>query len=122
MVTLEALQDKSEHELRNILSERNAREEEVRRLNRALHNLKKYTGTHYYYFTMCTYMFLFLFSMKNEIFGIIMSISMYMCMFPPSFQLLLHKYMFLEFAIISFIGTMFQGNRHYCLNSLSLFM
>lgn len=42
--TLEALQEKSEHELRNILSERNAREEEVRRLNRALHNLKKYTG------------------------------------------------------------------------------
>ncbi|KAJ9587394.1 hypothetical protein L9F63_019095 [Diploptera punctata] len=41
--TLEALQEKSEHELRNILSERNAREEEVRRLNRALHNLKKYT-------------------------------------------------------------------------------
>lgn len=43
VVTLEALQDKSEHELRNILSERNAREEEVRRLSRALHNLKKYT-------------------------------------------------------------------------------
>ncbi|PNF39105.1 hypothetical protein B7P43_G04148 [Cryptotermes secundus] len=41
--TLEALQERSEHELRNILSERNAREEEVRRLNRALHNLKKYT-------------------------------------------------------------------------------
>jgi kinase suppressor of Ras 2 len=43
--TLEALQEKSEHELRNILIERNAREEEVRRLTRALHNLKKYTGT-----------------------------------------------------------------------------
>ncbi|XP_021926859.1 kinase suppressor of Ras 2 isoform X2 [Zootermopsis nevadensis] len=41
--TLEALQEKSEHELRNILSEGNAREEEVRRLTRALHNLKKYT-------------------------------------------------------------------------------
>nr|CAD7399029.1 unnamed protein product [Timema cristinae] len=42
--SLETLQEKSEHELRNILSEHNAREdEEVRRLNRALHNLKKYT-------------------------------------------------------------------------------
>ena len=68
-------------------------------------------------------MFLFSISKKNEIFGISASISMYMCMFPPSFQLLLHKYMyFLEVAIISFIGTMFQGNRHYCLNSLSFFM
>lgn len=41
--TLEALQEKSDHELRNLLSERNAREEEMRRLIRALHNLKKYT-------------------------------------------------------------------------------
>ncbi|XP_066997857.1 kinase suppressor of Ras 2 [Anabrus simplex] len=41
--TLEALQEKSEHEIRIILSERNAREEELCRLSRALHNLKKYT-------------------------------------------------------------------------------
>ncbi|EEB14308.1 predicted protein [Pediculus humanus corporis] len=40
--SLEALQEKSEHELRTILIERNAREEEVRRLIRALHNLRKY--------------------------------------------------------------------------------
>lgn len=41
--SLEALQEKSEHELRTMLIERNAREEDVRRLVRALHNLKKYT-------------------------------------------------------------------------------
>lgn len=40
--SLEALQEKSEHELKTLLSERNAREEEVRRLVRALHNLRKY--------------------------------------------------------------------------------
>jgi len=58
---------------------------------------------------MCTDIFLFLFSKKNEIFGIIVSISMYMCMFPPSFQLLLHKYIyFLEFAIISFLEPCFK--------------
>lgn len=43
IVSLEALQEKSDHEIRIILLEKNAREEEVRRLNRALHNLKKYT-------------------------------------------------------------------------------
>ncbi|KAL0272418.1 UNVERIFIED_CONTAM: hypothetical protein PYX00_005394 [Menopon gallinae] len=41
--SLEALQEKSEHEIRKMLIERNAREEEVRRLVKALHNLKKYT-------------------------------------------------------------------------------
>ncbi|KAK6625057.1 hypothetical protein RUM43_005348 [Polyplax serrata] len=42
VATLEALQEKSEHELRTLLLERNAREEEVRRLVRALHNLRRY--------------------------------------------------------------------------------
>lgn len=41
--SLEALQEKSDHELRTILSERMLREEELRRLCRALHNLKRYT-------------------------------------------------------------------------------
>ena len=39
---LESLQDKSDRELKVLLG--NAREEEVRRLCRAIHNLKKYTG------------------------------------------------------------------------------
>lgn len=43
VLTLESLQEKSEHELRIMLKERNAREEDVRRLIRALHNLRRYT-------------------------------------------------------------------------------
>lgn len=44
--SIEALQDKSEHELRSLLGcdQSNTRQEEFRRLNRALHNLKRYTG------------------------------------------------------------------------------
>lgn len=44
--TLQALQERSEHELRALLS--SAREEEVRRLCRAMFNLKKYTGIGFY--------------------------------------------------------------------------
>ncbi|GLH03370.1 Uncharacterized protein GBIM_09288 [Gryllus bimaculatus] len=43
--TIEALQEKSEHELRVILTDHYSRQEEVRRLSRALHNLKKYTAS-----------------------------------------------------------------------------
>lgn len=42
--SVEELQEKSEHELRTILTERNAKVEEHSRLCRALHNLKRYTG------------------------------------------------------------------------------
>lgn len=42
--SLEALQDKTERELRVWLVERPQRDEEIRRLTRALHNLKRYTG------------------------------------------------------------------------------
>lgn len=42
---MEELQDKSEHELKMILADKNASTEELCRLIRALHNLKKYTGT-----------------------------------------------------------------------------
>lgn len=42
--SLEELKEKSEHELRTILSEKNARPEELGRLHRALHNLRRYTG------------------------------------------------------------------------------
>lgn len=41
--SLEVLQEKSEHELRNILSDRLHKDEELRRLSHALHNLKRYT-------------------------------------------------------------------------------
>ncbi|XP_025832315.1 kinase suppressor of Ras 2 [Agrilus planipennis] len=41
--SVEELQEKSEHELRTILNDRNARPEELSRLCRALHNLKRYT-------------------------------------------------------------------------------
>lgn len=43
--SLEALKEKSEHELSSMLGENNVRrEEEHRRLCRALHNLRRYTG------------------------------------------------------------------------------
>lgn len=42
--SVEELQDKSEHELRTILNERSARTEELSRLCRALHNLKRCVG------------------------------------------------------------------------------
>lgn len=42
--SVEELQEKSEHELKTILNERSARTEELNRLCRALHNLKKYIG------------------------------------------------------------------------------
>lgn len=42
--SLEALHDKSEHELKKMLTKKNAKEEEIRRLSRALHNLRRYTG------------------------------------------------------------------------------
>ncbi|CAH1115941.1 unnamed protein product [Phaedon cochleariae] len=41
--SVEELQEKSEHELRSILNEKGARSEELNRLFRALHNLKRYT-------------------------------------------------------------------------------
>ncbi|KAF5306924.1 hypothetical protein FQA39_LY00154 [Lamprigera yunnana] len=41
--SVEELQEKSEHELRTILTEKNARPEELSRLCRALHNLRRYT-------------------------------------------------------------------------------
>lgn len=44
IASVEELQEKSEHELRMILNERGARPEELNRLCRALHNLKRYTG------------------------------------------------------------------------------
>lgn len=42
--SVEELQEKSEHELRTILNDKGARPEELSRLCRALHNLKRYTG------------------------------------------------------------------------------
>lgn len=42
--SFEELQEKSEHELKTILNDRGARPEELSRLCKALHNLKKYTG------------------------------------------------------------------------------
>lgn len=42
--SVEELQEKSEHELKTILTEKNARPEELSRLCRALHNLRRYTG------------------------------------------------------------------------------
>lgn len=42
--SLEELKEKSEHELRTILNEKNAKPEEFGRLHRALHNLRRYTG------------------------------------------------------------------------------
>ncbi|KAJ8923037.1 hypothetical protein NQ315_001585 [Exocentrus adspersus] len=41
--SVEELQEKSEHELRTILNDKGARPEELSRLCRALHNLKRYT-------------------------------------------------------------------------------
>ncbi|RZC38968.1 kinase suppressor of Ras 2, partial [Asbolus verrucosus] len=41
--SVEELQEKSEHELKTILNDRGARPEELSRLCRALHNLKRYT-------------------------------------------------------------------------------
>lgn len=43
--SLEALKEKSDHELGSMLSENNVRHgEEHRRLSRALHNLRRYMG------------------------------------------------------------------------------
>lgn len=43
--SLEALKEKSEHELGTMLGENNVKhEEELRRLCRALHNLRRYMG------------------------------------------------------------------------------
>lgn len=42
--SVEELQEKSEHELRTILNEKGARQEELSRLFRALHNLRRYIG------------------------------------------------------------------------------
>lgn len=43
--SLEALKEKSEHELGSMLGENNVKhEEELRRLCRALHNLRRYMG------------------------------------------------------------------------------
>lgn len=44
VTSLDELKQKSEHELRTILNEKNARPEELGRLHRALHNLCRYTG------------------------------------------------------------------------------
>ncbi|XP_046390732.1 kinase suppressor of Ras 2 [Ischnura elegans] len=43
VASLEALQEKSDHEVRNILKEHCVKEEELQRLSRALHNLRRYT-------------------------------------------------------------------------------
>ncbi|KAG8224055.1 hypothetical protein J437_LFUL001132, partial [Ladona fulva] len=43
VASLEALQEKSDHEVRSILREHCAKEEELQRLSRALHNLRRYT-------------------------------------------------------------------------------
>ena len=46
--SLEALMEKSEHELSTMLGENNVRhEEELRRLCRALHNLRRYMGKYF---------------------------------------------------------------------------
>nr|CAI5823630.1 unnamed protein product [Callosobruchus analis] len=43
IASVEELQEKSEHELRAILTDKGARQEELNKLFRALHNLKRYT-------------------------------------------------------------------------------
>lgn len=50
--SVEELQEKSEHELRTILTERNARPEELNRLCRALHNLRRCTGKSFWSFNI----------------------------------------------------------------------
>lgn len=43
--TIEALQERSEHDIKTLLASRSTvNQEELRRLMRAMHNLKKYTG------------------------------------------------------------------------------
>lgn len=42
--SVEELQEKSEHELRSIVAEKGAIPEDLNKLFRALHNLKRYTG------------------------------------------------------------------------------
>lgn len=42
--SVEELQEKSEHELKNIVAEKGASPEDLNKLFRALHNLKRYTG------------------------------------------------------------------------------
>lgn len=44
--SVEELQEKTEHELKSILTDKGARTEESDRLCRALRNLKKYVGTY----------------------------------------------------------------------------
>lgn len=44
--SVEELQEKSEQELKNILTEKGAKSEEINKLCRALHNLKWYTGNY----------------------------------------------------------------------------
>lgn len=60
--SVEELQERSEHELSLILNDKGARPEELSKLCRALHNLKRYTGRlfytweftlYYYYRLMC---------------------------------------------------------------------
>lgn len=63
--SLEVLQEKSDHELRTILSERTLREEELRRLCRALHNLKRYTGDSLF-LVWYNYVFIYIGCFKSE--------------------------------------------------------
>lgn len=42
--SVEELQEKSEHELKTVLNERGAKPDEISKLCRALHNLKRYMG------------------------------------------------------------------------------
>lgn len=52
--SLEALKEKSEHELGSMLGENNIRhEEELRRLCRALHNLRRYMGKNLFTLEYC---------------------------------------------------------------------
>lgn len=51
--SLEALKEKSEHELGSMLGENNVKhEEELRRLCRALHNLRRYMGKQLFHLVM----------------------------------------------------------------------
>lgn len=47
--SVEELQEKSEHELKNIVAEKSASQENLNKLFRALHNLKRYTGKFDFY-------------------------------------------------------------------------
>lgn len=42
--SVQELQEKSEHELKSIVAEKGASPEDLNKLFRALHNLKRYTG------------------------------------------------------------------------------